>query len=984
MAIQITDELKQIKQDFKEWIISEKAQQDLDKIAQEVIEVRELLSKLEKMDHSSDEFTHNVLYGLLPYYETQYALRTSRFPVFMNFKQWFSEYNYTDEDYKKIAELIYTVSIKVRDNPEKIQTWLNEFNLNPLSKGLQCGSITPIIFCLNNDLPLINGQVEKTYAYFYKFFNHGKISTKLKNYQNSSKKLRIFRSNLNIQEIDDWVKMDLFCYWFHTLRNKKPRYAQAPKNHTKYIEKINPEKTKHFINQYKPKPNSTTISEILKKSQENKWVLPYFQRYFTWTRADVRDFLTSIFNDYYVGSFLFWEIYSESIPLGTISIKGINTNIDERKVESIIIDGQQRITSLYYAIKTPNFPLRGSRKTSYFYLDLEKYFKTISAFKDESDRWDIIEIMEVKTKKMKRKESFEKMVFPIYELETRAEWIKEFQNFLLEKTQNQLKVYEIIFFLKEKLDNIYHTYSIPYISLPDTVKIYEVTNIFENINSKGRPLSTFDLLIARILRHKINLRDIWDETLEKYTKIAEYFKYTDSIPIYILQTIALTYTNSKSCKKKDLLNLAEKANLTTEDNFKQIWFSICDTFKETIKQLENLRDGFGVRSYKEVPFMSMLPVLTALNHEIKENQQKKASCNQKMNQFYWSAVFTNAYSASVESQLTLDYREMLTWFNDGKVPSTIKNAQEQIDRIDLRNVSQKSSARYRGVLSLVALHGAKDFESGKMLEAARSNDQHHIFPKDIYKEHKHVDSVLNISWLSSSTNRRIGKIKPSNYYYDFATKKYTSEEEFIQILSTHYITDKQLAALKNDEFEQFHTERNKAILDIIKQKIGLASDQSSSQILLPSEPYTNITKLKNTIQNCREYIVWIDKYFSSTAFEIILESIDPYIQEIKILTSIDKTTEKLRSDFIRFRNELKNKGILADMRVMTDSNLKRSIHDRWIIASNVSYNVPSVDSVMRGQYSEITQTQSNVPYLNWWDNSSDIIQDWNNIKDNLP
>ena len=86
---------------------------------------------------------------------------------------------------------------------------------------------------------------------------------------------------------------------------------------------------------------------------------------------------------------------------------------------------------------------------------------------------------------------------------------------------------------------------------------------------------------------------------------------------------------------------------------------------------------------------------------------------------------------------------------------------------------------------------------------------------------------------------------------------------------------------------------------------------------------------------------------------------------------------------ILFSDELKNRGIQAEMRVMIDSKIKRQIHDRWILAPNVSYNVPSIDSVMRGQYSEISETKSYVPYMNWWDSSSDIIQDWNKIKDLL-
>jgi len=369
---------------------------------------------------------------------------------------------------------------------------------------------------------------------------------------------------------------------------------------------------------------------------------------------------------------------------------------------------------------------------------------------------------------------------------------------------------------------------------------------------------------------------------------------------------------------------------------------------------------------------------------INRNRQKKIESNEKFSQYYWSAVFTNRYSASVESQIALDYREMVNWFkNDSQIPQVIIQARDDIPRIDFRTVYRKSSARYRGLLSLLALNGARDFESGKMLEMARTNDQHHIFPKAAFKTNEsQIDSVLNITWLSSKTNQRIGKINPADYYTEYINLK-SNSDSFHEILRSHYIVDKQISDLKNNDFHAFLQDRNKKVLEIISQKIGLLIKEDSTIIFNPDEPYSNIIKLKKTLSSCSESIYWIDKYYSPPAFDLLLESIDPSIREIKILTSINKTTENIRSKFKRFKDEMKNKGINAEMRVMIDPSLIKLIHDRWIIASNVSYNVPSVDSIMRGQYSEITKTESKVPYKTWWDNSSDIINDWNKIKGKL-
>jgi hypothetical protein len=77
---------------------------------------------------------------------------------------------------------------------------------------------------------------------------------------------------------------------------------------------------------------------------------------------------------------------------------------------------------------------------------------------------------------------------------------------------------------------------------------------------------------------------------------------------------------------------------------------------------------------------------------------------------------------------------------------------------------------------------------------------------------------------------------------------------------------------------------------------------------------------------------------------------------------------------------LKNNQILCDMRVMADSKLKSSIHDRWLISKNNSFNIPSPDVVARGQYSEVKSTQNTPPFDDWWNKSLDMIDDWNRIQ----
>ncbi len=62
------------------------------------------------------------------------------------------------------------------------------------------------------------------------------------------------------------------------------------------------------------------------------------------------------------------------------------------------------------------------------------------------------------------------------------------------------------------------------------------------------------------------------------------------------------------------------------------------------------------------------------------------------------------------------------------------------------------------------------------------------------------------------------------------------------------------------------------------------------------------------------------------------------------------------------KDELANKGVQCELRIITDNKLKADIHDRWIISESMCYNMPSTDTVARGQYSEVKRTENFPPF----------------------
>ena len=145
-------------------------------------------------------------------------------------------------------------------------------------------------------------------------------------------------------------------------------------------------------------------------------------------------------------------------------------------------------------------------------------------------------------------------------------------------------------------------------------------------------------------------------------------------------------------------------------------------------------------------------------------------------------------------------------------------------------------------LSLLALQGSIDFNTGQALENARSNDKDHLFPKREFSSKNDLNSVLNITWMSEETNRKIKRYeKPSEYIPRFISEKYGNDEkQFLKVLQTHLINSNAYQYMQQNNFEGFTAEREKQVLLKIKELIGHEGETIGKEGLIsPEKPFSN-------------------------------------------------------------------------------------------------------------------------------------------------
>jgi len=644
--------LDELISEFREWLDTKAAILHRELIEKEKQQVKDLMEKLSTMDKSSSEFFDWVLFGLLPYGNTKYAKRISTFPVFLNIKTFLKNYNYTDEDWNKIANMIYSLARNFQKEPEKIEQWIKEFVSDKVhSRMIQCGSISPIFFCINDLYPVINNKIIRTYRDFSRAFGWGnKMSQKLENYVDNVEKCKKLIDFLNIEEVKDIAVFDLFCWWYDGIKKAKEKEGKEEGEEeeeeeegkrefenidfNQFLSTISLEDKKKFEPHALRNPERIKIREIIQNCYKGRWQLPNFQRYFDWKKTDIRDLLESIFRDFYIGSLLLWEVSNTKPPFKMMPIHSVKLS-DDVRTDMIILDGQQRITSFYYALRPTKEPTKKIRKPVYFYINLEKFLSGV----EEKP----IEILE---HKLSREESINKLLFPLYELENYDEWIDSFEDSLgTTSSENYGKIKDVRRVIEKKLKHFIDGFEIPYVSLPPTMELLQVTEIFERINTRGKVLNVFDILIAKLSLYSIDLRQLWDDVEAEYPKLKTY-NSRDKIPVYILQSMALIYHPLSLCGKPDILEIYTNVFEKIDTPFDEAWEEMAKNVNRAILKLENLRDGYGVKNRKSLPYLPTIPILAALLKEIDE-RSNKVDCNSKLDMWYWASIFSENYSSGV-------------------------------------------------------------------------------------------------------------------------------------------------------------------------------------------------------------------------------------------------------------------------------------------------------------------------------------------------
>lgn len=578
-------------------------------------------------------------------------------------------------------------------------------------------------------------------------------------------------------------------------------------------------------------PDKRPVIRLVEQAYEGKLCLPAFQRDFVWQRDEVADLIRSILRGYFIGSLLLLRCDPQDAPFKPVTLRGAKP-LNVLQPELLILDGQQRLSALLYALTAPSLSLKDSSQRRWFFIDLDLFVRepdndeiVFDRAKRELDGLDATEVQYVKhilpcTKLLKAKDFMS--------------WRDGLDDWLRDKDAEAHK-----HFREKERDvwtqavNDFQSFEVPLVELPrvadsEPEALGRICAIFEKLNSTGVALSVYDLLTARLYRSDIKLHDLWDEACKGHKLLNQWSKGkadTNKFGVLALRTLALL--RGLDPKPRFLISLDPK-------DFEKDWRRAVGAIERGLELITHTgNDGFGVFNSKWLPGYGLLPVLAALRCEIEERKLGDGP-RADLRRWYWSNVFLERYSSAVESKSRKDYAELLAHWTEGQsAPSVFTEARNRIgaEGYSVRDSASHASMVYSGVFCLLALRGARDWRRGEHIQLQELQD-HHIFPRDYLITHgvdKGVNSIVNRTLISDETNGKIKNKAPAEYIV--STEIFPSGP-MDSLLSAHFIElgsvqamQQATATLSNSElskvYEDFCRERELAIVTEIRRVCGI-------------------------------------------------------------------------------------------------------------------------------------------------------------------
>jgi hypothetical protein len=568
-----------------------------------------------------------------------------------------------------------------------------------------------------------------------------------------------------------------------------------------------------------------SLLDIFRSIRNETLLLPEFQRDFRWEMDQTYDLFDSLIREIFIGTIIYgkpgFEMTLRQIDDRPRKGKGSRAPlrmrhypkdeiVDRSRTNNlrIILDGQQRITSIYRAltgVDTVFVVLRDDlAPEELIEKPLEEILEEVRG--EESD--DAISV------RLTDAHRFEAESFDEEDLDGLFAQSSYGQQARLDAAQWRplARVYRRTV---RKLCDLYKKQKLVAFHLLD-MTLNKFCLFFERSNSRGIQLNFTDILAAK-LYHRFNLR----KKIEEFEGQCNMRLNRETIVRTIAYLTAVEKGKPISIDKKTILEQLEP------EDFDRHWDRATEYYKLS---LDHLVAQHFVLNRDWLPSENMVvPLMVFLSHvkgfdRIHEGQRKFLEF------WFWSSVFANRYSTSSNEVIIADSQALSQVAQDKRIErrdyfTRLRSLVTESE--DLFSYTKRTSAIYRGVLNLIgyAIQGLRDWRSTQKIDADKPLDDHHIYPRSYIasgpsldmepgEANQLMDCVVNRTLIPKNLNITVGKRPPQSYLGDLK-KQNPNLEASLQdhLVPPEMVTD----PAWNRQFRRFLDVRSRSIMGLIER-----------------------------------------------------------------------------------------------------------------------------------------------------------------------
>jgi hypothetical protein len=557
-----------------------------------------------------------------------------------------------------------------------------------------------------------------------------------------------------------------------------------------------------------------SVEELVRMIERGELRLPEMQRQYVWRSTRVRDLLDSLYRGYPSGVILLWETDED------VALRDFSVGQTENPYHRLLLDGQQRLTSLSAVIRGE--PIRvGGRKRPIdilFNLNHPDHLAVNTEVNEGADTERLGDETDSADDEVQGRIDQMAFIVGTKKLEQTPQWVNVSEVFRSDQDAPFLARAGV-----ERIDDPrYQKYSQRlgrlrnirrYLYRMDVLErslsYQEVTEIFVRVNSLGAKLRSSDLALAQITAKWRNSLKTFQEFQDRCGSDGFYL----DLGIHLKNLIAMATGQSRFHTVNNIA--VEKLQAAWKDACKGMEFA-----------LNFLKSNVGIDSPSLLSSLFMLITLAAYGH--KRHYHLTPAEGEGLRS--WARIANAKGRYSRGSSETLLDQDLSTVLRGGGADELIERLRLQVGRLDIvpeeLDGRNQRSALFKTMFLAFRQAGARDWRSSLAIALDHSGHQHHlqfhhIFPKALLKPlftDRETDDIANLAFIGGGTNRAISDKAPNEYI-----------PELIRKIGSDPLTSQAIPTdpewLRVEAYKNFLGERRRRVATAVNAYLGTNSNK---------------------------------------------------------------------------------------------------------------------------------------------------------------